>query len=302
MTSQPTPPAVSGGSLADARRAHATPTPSQGDLWRARWNDQAGVLLILDHTTPARSGQTAGPHVGEPGVVHVAAVTLDNDADETAMVASSATNTLHLDLTVWVHDDATVPVRVLDYKLGELTANLTDLPPGTVAWGHADPRNIIRARQRDLLDLFAEAEWAPRGTSDLDLVAVLKGADPRAVAAALGSVPRAAALRRGQVDLTGAEAERLAEVLRVPAVTLLAATQPPLPEELVTAMDSPEVRLLVDRLAARRNQDEIETWRTAAYGVQALAAREHDRRDIRWTARISAYFDAHLGEQRGAEQ
>ncbi|GGF56189.1 hypothetical protein GCM10011519_32660 [Marmoricola endophyticus] len=302
MTPPPATPSNLGRSLAQARQAHATPTPSPGDLWRARWNDQAGVLLVLDSITTPRGAEEGGSQVNPGHLIRVAAVSLDSDADETAAVAAAETNTLHLELAVWVRNEATVPVRVLDYKLGELTADLMDLPPGDLNWGATDPRTIARARQRDLLDLLAEAEWAPSGTGNLDLDTVLKGADPRAVAAALGSVPRAAALRRGQVDLSQAEANSLAEVLQVPAATLLSATNPPLPEDLVAAMDLPEVRSLVHRLAARRDQDEVETWRTAAYGVQALAAREHNRRDVRWSARIIAYFDAQLGEQRGPDQ
>ena len=78
------------------------------------------------------------------------------------------------------------------------------------------------------------------------------------------------------------------------ASDLLTATQPPLPDDLVAAMDLPAIRAQVDLLAARRGADEVATWRAAAYGVLTLAARDHDRRDVSWAGRIRAYFEAHL--------
>lgn len=198
MTPRPTP----GSSLAEAREAHATPAPSRGNLWRARWSDQAGVLLVFEHTANG---------------LRVAPVSLEESPDETALMAPAPTNTLALDLVVWVQDEVVVPTRVLDYKLGDLEADLADLSPGTVNWGPTDPRTITRARLQDFLDLLQDARWAPRGDAGIDLAAALRGADIRAIAATLGSVPRAAALRRGQVDLSADEAGRVAEVLGVPA-------------------------------------------------------------------------------------
>jgi hypothetical protein len=76
----------------------------------------------------------------------------------------------------------------------------------------------------------------------------------------------------------------------------MSATQPVLPDELIAAMDVPEVRARVDRVAQTRDRDEVETWRSCAYGVLALAAREHDRRKTFWEAKVRAYFDAVLAE------
>ena len=277
----------SDSTLADARTAHETSLPRPGDLWRARWAEQAGVLLVLE--------------VDADGI-RVAPVSLDESPDETALLAPASTNTLLLDLAIWARDEGAVPVRVLDYRLGHLQAALADLEPGTVNWGPADPRTTTRARLLDLLDLLQGAMWAPSGNAKLDLAAALRGADTRTIADILGSVPRTAALRRGQADLSVDEANRIAAVIGVAADDLLAATQPPLPVELVAAMDTPEVRSLVDRLAARRHADEVQTWRAAAYGVRALAAREHDRLEVRWAARVRAYFDAQLREKPGTDQ
>lgn len=276
----PRPP-TSDNTLAQARTGHATPVPAPGDLWRARWDDQAGVVLVLAH---------AADHL------RVAPVSLDALPDETAALAPAETHTLGFDIAIWTSDETDVPLRVLDYKLGHLNQSLSTLKRGTVNWGTTDPRTLARAHLQDLVETLEAAEWAPARATDLDLAATLAGANVRAISEVLGSPKRAAALRRGQVDLTTDEATQLSGLLGVPADDLLAATQPPLPDELVAAMDLPNVRSLVDRLAARRRTNEVETWRTAAYSIQALAARDHDRRAARWEGRIRAYFEAQLRE------
>lgn len=278
MTEQPSAGSVT---LAEARNQHATPTPEPGQLWRVRWNDQAGVVLVLT---------VADDHM------RVAPVSLDELPDETAADAPASTNTLGLPLAIWSSDAAAIPARVLDYKLGELDATPASLPRGSVNWGPTDPRTLVRARLQDLIETLEEAQWAPSATTVLDLGSVLRGADLRAIQDVLGETSRVAALRRGQVDLTTDEAERLSRLLNVPAADLLATVRPPLPDALVAEMDLPAVRSLVDRLAERRDTNEAETWRSAAYGVWALAARDHDRRDTRWEGRIRAYFEAQLRE------
>lgn len=273
--------------LARARSEHATPTPQAGDLWRARWNTQAGVLLVLAST---------------PDRLRVAPVSLDTEPDDSAVHSPFTTNTLGMDLAVWISDQADVPLRVLDYQLGALTTDLGALAAGTVNWGPTDPRTLARARLQDLTETLQNAEWVTTSSSTLDLRAVLAAADLRDVVNALGSPAQAAALRDGQMDLTPDAAARLADVLHLPARELIAASRPPLPDDLVTAMDSPNVRSLVGRLAARRDAEETETWRTAAYGVLSLSARDHDRRDTSWTGRIRAYFDSHLRDDTGPDQ
>jgi len=281
-------PPTSGNTLAQARIEHATPSPEAGDLWRARWTDRAGVVLVLTRVADQ---------------LRVAPASLDELPDETAVHAPAATNTLGFDIAIWASDDADIPLRVLDYKLGHLNEDLSSLERGSTNWGPTDPRTLARAHAQDLIEALQAAEWAPTGTTNLNLAVTLTGADVRAIADVLGSPKRAAALRRGQVDLTTDEATQLSELLDIPADALLAATRPPLPDDLVAAMDFPNVRSLVDRLAARRGTDEVETWRTAAYGVLSLAAREHDRRDARWDGRIRAYFQAQLrGNQTGPDQ
>jgi hypothetical protein len=234
--------------------------------------------------------------------LHVAPVSLDESPDETAVLAPSTTNTLGLDLAVWTNDGAEVPVRVLDFKLGELTTNVTDLAPGRLNWGPTDPRTLCRARLQDLIDELATAAWAPTGNSSLDLQSTLAGSDVASLKKVLGSTPRVAAFGRGQVSLTPDEAQQLGRLLQVPADDLIAATQPVVPEDLIAAMDQPRIRVLVDQLAERRDQDEVATWQAAAYGVLALAAREHDRRDANWSGRIRAYFAAHLQDDADGSQ
>lgn len=272
---------VGRGTLAEARTQHATPAPEAGQLWRVRWDDQAGVVLVLS----AGSGQ-----------LHIAPVSFDELPDETGAEAPASTNSLGLPLAIWRSDEGVIPTRVLDYKLGELDEDPDSLAPGSVNWGPTDPRTLTRAQLQDLIESLERATWAPSTSSDFDLTSALRSADPRAIQDVLGETSRVAALRRGQVDLTAGEVERLSQLLNVPAADLLAATTPPLPEALVAEMDQPTVRSMVDRLAARRTASEAEMRRSVAYGVLALAARDNDRRDTRWEGRIRAYLQAQLRE------
>ena len=90
MTEQPS---AGSATLAEARNQHATPTPEPGQLWRVRWNDQAGVVLVLT---------VADDHM------RVAPVSLDELPDETAADAPASTNTLGLPLAIWRSDAAAI--------------------------------------------------------------------------------------------------------------------------------------------------------------------------------------------------
>lgn len=295
-----------------------TPTPEVGDVWRARWQDVAGAVLVthvghgsLQHRTPVgpsdgswevdvvggRDNDVQHLTEGSAHAVRVAPVSFDEEADDSAVVAPAPTHDIGVDFVVWIEDSTDVPIRVLEAKLGQLAQPGVDgLPRGTRNWGPTDPRTRHRARMQDLLDALAEATWAPESNTGVHLADLLATADIRDVAKALGSVQEAAQLRRGQGWLTPEQAEKLAPVLSKNPDELLEAN-PELPDDLVTTMDQPQVRAWVDAFAALRDQDEVTAWRTAAYGVFALAAREHTRTpSTNWVARVRAYFDAILDE------
>lgn len=276
MADQPLP---APGPLAAARLAHATPSPRAGELWRVRWDNHAGVVLLLE---------VHDSHL------EVAAVSLDDDANETAKRASADATTLRFPVAVWMADTTTIPVRVLDYQLGRLYVPADDLPRGSTSWGPTDPRELVRARAQDLLDVLALARWAPDASMGIaNLSEAAANADPRALIGLLG-VPRASGLRDGVLRLERGEAKPLAKILGLAPSDLEAATSPPLPDDLVAAMDQPSVRTRVDELAERRGTSEVAVWREAARGAFELAARQHTRQGAAWEGRVKAYLDAAL--------
>ena len=249
MADQPLP-ALS--SLAAARLAHATPAPRAGELWRVRWDDHAGVVLLLE---------VHDSHL------EVAPVSLDDDANETARRASADASTLGFPVAVWTTDTVTIPVRVLDYQLGTLHVPPDDLPRGSSSWGPTDPRELVRARAQDLLDALTLARWVPdTSTGIANLSEAAANADPRALIDLLG-VPRARSLRDGILQLKQGEATPLANILGLAPDDLEAATSSPLPDDLVVAMDQPAVRTRVGDLAERRGTSEVAAWREVAQGA-----------------------------------
>lgn len=282
--------------------AHNTPPPRVGDVWRVRWQDSAGAVLVtyVDEKHDTGGQPSAVRHA--VAALRVAPVSFDEEPDDSAVLAPAFAHDLGFDVAVWVDDEAEVPARVLEFKLGQFTVPGVDgLPRGTRNWGPTDPRTQTRARLQDLVEELVEATWAPTQSQAVSLPDLLAAADIREVAKALGSVPAAMQLRRGQATLTPEQADRLAPVLSRTPDELLAAN-PALPDDLVAVMDQPSVRSLVDRIAARQHQDEVTTWRNAAYGVYTLAAREHGRAaTANWAGRVRAYFDAILHEPQPTE-
>jgi hypothetical protein len=265
--------------LAHRAAARETPTPQAGDVWRVRWEELAGTVLIIG--------------VGGTGA-RIAPVSFDTEPDDSAVLAPAFSSDLGFDMAIWAADESDVPLRVFECKLGELTiAGTEGLRQGTKNWGATDPRTRTRAHLQDLVEFLQDATWAPQQTNHVSLQSLLAHADIGAVANALGSLPIAMQLRRGEGLLTAEQAKQLAPVLGATPAELLAAN-PPLPNELVAEMDQPRVRTMVDRVAVERDQDELETWLTAAYGVLALAARQSSRATIAWAGRIDTYFNAVL--------
>lgn len=283
--------------LAQKLAARRTPTPQVGDMWRVRWRDSAGVALVTHLEERHATDELAAGAPDAIDALRVAPISIDSDPDDSAVLAPASTHDLGFNVAVWVGDEAEVPACVLECKVGEFSVpGIDGLPRGTRNWGPSDPRTVTRAHLQDLLDELTDASWAPPSTTATSLPDLLATADIREVAAVLGSSQLAMQLRRGQTTLTAEQAERLAPVLSTTPEELLAAS-PPLPEDLVTLMNQPSVRSLVDRIAARNHADEVATWRTAAYGVYALAAREHSRSEsTNWAGRLRAYFDAVLNE------
>jgi uncharacterized protein (DUF2267 family) len=259
------------------------PTPSPGQIWRARWGAVTQLLLVLN--APSRS-------------VRAVPVTLDvAAADESAALLSATSSELGASLVLWLDDATSLPLRVLDRFLGSLTVGLEELPAadhGLPILTAADERAVHRARLQDVLAVFVAARWAPEGTGNLK--ALLDTVEPKILAQVLGVPDRIViALRRGQTMLTPEQAERLAPVLHQSVETLLAAN-PALPEDLVADLDHPAYRTKVVALAQLRGIDEAQAWLTAGFAVAAVANRQTEGHAQSWAERLDRYFELVLDE------
>lgn len=260
------------------------PTPAPGQVWRARWGAVTQLLLILD--AQSRS-------------VRAVPVTLDvADADASAAVLPPPSSELAAPLVVWLADETSLPLRVLDRFLGSLTVDTTALRSanhGRPVLTPADERAVHRARLQDALDVFVSARWAPESNGNLK--ELLRATDPKQLAQLLKVPDRTIiALRRGRTFLTLEQAERLAPVVGHPVEKLVAAN-PPLPDELVADLDHPAYRAKVTALAQRRGIAETQAWLTAGFAVAAVAHRQTEGDSPSWTDRLDGYFALVLDEQ-----
>ena len=112
-----------------------------------RWSEIALVVLLTKV---------------EESRVWAAPVTFETEPDESGLLAPAFTTNLGLDAAIWASDASSLPMCVLEFKVGNMSTPGTEgLPAGTVNWGPTDSRNRLRARLQDQLDALALASWAP---------------------------------------------------------------------------------------------------------------------------------------------
>lgn len=113
----------------------------------------------------------------------------------------------------------------------------------------------------------------------------------------VGMSPQLAlALRRGQRPISPDQAAALAPLAGTTPEALLR-SNPPLPEDIVRDLDAVESREWVRRLAQHRTMTLEEARLVVGYGVYALAARETEKGQVDWKARIIRYAQAVLGDE-----
>lgn len=259
------------------------PTPEAGQVWRARWDETAQALLILEV---------------EQSRIRAAPVSFDTEmADDSAVVLNASYTWLGVGAVVWIDLAQELPVRVLDRWGGRVAVPLdvlAKLPRGSAVLNAMDDRALVKAELMDAMETFASARWAPEGDGSLGERLVSLGI--QRIIELLGCrTDEALALMRGQQPLTEEQAEVMGPELGASPDELLLAN-PPLPPKLVDDLDPPHWRAKVIQLARLRDVGEPEAWRTAGYGTYALAARQTDRGEPAWEERIAQYFAGVLGE------
>jgi hypothetical protein len=235
--------------------------------------------------------------------VFAAPISLDDRcADEDTVILQSAQTSLTTTVAVWMGLAQRLPLYVLDRRLGVGRVDVTDrdwvdraIDVGAVrgrpAVGPLDPVNQARARAADALGFLADATWAPSGTGELGRMLASASLDPQALIELLDVSPQIAlALRRGQLAATPDQAAKLAPLLQLPEQVVLEANPAP-SRGLVLKMSRPVRRAQVNSLAARRGIEERAAWLTAAYSVNAMAARQTGSQiEPAWDERIDQYF------------
>jgi len=262
--------------------------PSAGEIWRARWEDTALLVVLVDVT---RTTVVAAPVTVEPELATTAAAVLPPEG-----------STLDLALAVWDELAAQLPTAVLDRHLGALAAHWAQLSVeealsrlsasrGRPPLGANDPCVEEQARLEDALEVLAHATWVPKGTGTLGQLLSDLGVTSDQLRALPGVQPaQVLGLRRGMRPLTAPQVDALVTLTSTPANVWWAAN-PALPAGLVELLDQPQTRARVTRLAAHDGCSEIEERRAVAYDVLALAARQTGERGAEdWSGRLAHYF------------
>jgi plasmid maintenance system antidote protein VapI len=268
-----------------------------GQLWRARWEAVALLVLVLDVHNDA---------------VVAAPLSVDPPAeDEASVVLEPDLTILGQPLTVWAGLARRLPLGVLEQPLDTLRSEVVDHvrsvvagqpaqpPPGCRAgrrigsW--SEPAADIRAQLHDELETLAAATWVPQPAVPHRSLRDVLGdrLDLAGLAAVLRtSLPEAIDLLKGKRPLTPAQAELLARAAGEPPETLLACTVA-LPGELIAEVDQPRWRPSAQRRARRTGQHEGQARREIAYGTFAFAARQTGPGgEPSWRDRVARFLTA----------
>lgn len=294
-----------------ARRARFGPLEHQsiapGQLWRARQDDTVVFLLVL-----------ALPEPPDPSVVvRAAPVTVDPPGeDEACLVLDAMSNAFGVDATVWNALASWVPIRVLDDILDQVDVDLV-----TACLTLADHRElpttpIPGARRGRVVDSLFDAAADVRAQTEDDLAQLLQApglpiaeqqdrSEPARLRLSIAQVrdalgvsqPVAMQVLRGKFPLDVSQAEKLAPLAGVSTETVLNTVQP-LPAEVVEAVEHPQSRSRIRRLAAAKRISESRMRLQAAYAVYALAARETGGSGA-WQSRLDRWLQAQLDQTSG---
>lgn len=255
------------------------PSPAVHQVWRARWQNTAILVGILD---------------ADGSTITAAAITTTPDlADDHAVVVDPEHSHLGTTLVVWDTIARELPTRVLDRCLGTLAQTWRTAPRGRPITSFADRRHEERAAVQDCLDDLVAATWVRQFRRPL--TELVEQGDNARLLLTLDGLTRADALsiRRGRRPLTDEQAAQMSIISPITTDEWLTAG-PTLPDDLINAIDQPAERTQITSLARVRGIDEITARQEIAYDVYALAARQTgDDPTEDWSARLHHYLQAH---------
>lgn len=269
-----------------AKFAETPPMPERGQVWRARWDKVADVVLLTGVSS---------------ATVEAVPLSIETElADDSAVHLSADEQPLGYDVVAWMGLAQSVPVRILDVMLGEVpdaTLNgLADRPvAGVRIVASYDDRGQVRDAIADRLKELATATWLPEDVSHVDLRELMqaRGLTTSQVAKQLGMEPGSVtSIIRGDRSPTGDQAAALAALLQVDNPSAFMA---PISADLVSVIDLPAYRKRLATLAERQGVPDEAAWRRqVATGELATAARITGGADAkqRWVVLLEDYLRA----------
>ena len=285
----------------ELRRRFGDPTTTDitvGQVWRARWEQLAGLVLVV--------------HVGDREV-EVVPVTIDPPIeDELSVVVDGASTAFGVDATAWNGLRSAIPIRVLDRPIDDWGAAMaeavvaaerdrtwaTEVPirPGQQIDSDLNPDAMFRAELTDNVHDLASVSMLP-ASKDTDeqqtttlrmllanrlnlglLCTTLNMRQPLVMRLLNGKLP----LKPAQLDLVAAATKLPVDVIR--------ASVHPLPYGLAIAAEHPRWRPNWTQRANDLGLSEAEAQLEGAYGVFATAARQTGSNEPDWHARLRHYF------------
>ncbi|MCD0443957.1 hypothetical protein LO763_10010 [Glycomyces sp. A-F 0318] len=277
---------------------------ASGQIWVGRQEEASALLVVLGVGADSRTAMAA-PLTVEPGVEAVETVVLTPDSSP-----------LGLATVVWTGLAQSVPVRVLDQPLGRLPEPIADLlaqtpqqmpkihsglgvRPGEPDHDPRSPNAMVKAELEDLFEQWASslepigpgpAEPAERVDSRLpvrlaDVMAILGIAQPGAME-----------IVRRERPLTSVQLKQLAEGTGIPEDGLQPSV-PGLPRALLTELEQPRWRRLVEAESASAGVDESAARQRLGQDAYVLAARQKGSSSSVWRLRLRAIAHARLGDE-----
>lgn len=278
--------------------------PAPGQVWRARWEGDSLLLLLL---AGGPQGFTAAPVTVEP-----------TGEDAEALVVGPAMTAFSVDVTLWCGLRQAIAQHVLDEVIDSW-------PPEIVGYAYQGPGagQPVPGGCRPGEDQAEDTEFRGETAAAMQRLAaapslpVHQGNDPpgdlhRTLGLKLADVMKALNVTqalamdvlRGDQPLSPPQIATLSRRSGIP-VADIEHRMPALPAGLVEAVEAPRWRAEVAALARRNDVDEYEARNRAAFGAYALAARSGPSTkdtDVDWDQRLRRWFQAgadHEPEERG---
>ena len=239
--------------------------PAVGDVWRARWDDESVLVVLLD--------------LGK-SQVRVAPCTFDVPTHAGPNLPELGKRPLYVS---WRHQ-ASIPAIALDACFG-----------AALMRGPSDARDSDDSRDEQLsAELARLTAQQLTGQGDGSLPAMLEANAvelPRLVEELKVLPATALKIRRGKKPVTPAQAKALAGLLSVTEDVVLQGN-PRLPDDLTSDLQEYQYRARLQHLGEREHLTDSEAWSRAAYGVLLSAARHTGGRESNWHLRIDRYFES----------